>query len=95
MCTVQKEALNIVPSSVPGIASKAKDISDNFLDGKVNKVTAQIPKHEGKGSHGVMNEAKSTFSCRMRTDEKLTDPWICEWDLKLCFAAIHLAPREG
>lgn len=64
------------------------------LKEKVNKFTAQIQKHERRGLHRMMNEAKSILHCRMRTDEKLTDPRICEWDLKLCFVAIHLAPRE-
>lgn len=42
----------------------------------------------------MMNEAKSSIHCGMGTDEKLSDPRICGWDLKLCFVAIHLAPRE-
>ena len=41
-----------------------------------------------------MNEAKFALRCRMRPDEKLTDPRICEWDLQLCFVAAHPAPRE-
>lgn len=42
----------------------------------------------------MMNEAMSTIHCGMWADEKLTDPWICERDLELYFAAIRLAPRE-
>lgn len=64
------------------------------LEEKVNKFTAQITNMRAEAYHRMMNEAKSTLHCRMRTDEKLTDPWICEQDLKLCFVAIHLAPRE-
>lgn len=61
---------------------------------EVNKFTAQIPNTRGEGSHGMMNEAKSTLRRRTGIDEKLTDPGICGWDLRLCFVAIRLAPRE-
>lgn len=42
----------------------------------------------------MMNEAPSSLHSTMETDEKLSDPWICEWDLKLCFVAIRLAPGD-
>lgn len=57
---------------------------------KVNKFKVE----RGGFTLRMMNEAQSTIHCRMWTDEKLTDPWICVQDLELYFAAIRLAPRE-
>lgn len=84
---------------MPGITSEAnassvRTISSHHPRRESKQIHSSDSKHEKGGIRRMMNEAKSTIHCRMRTDGKLSDPWICEWDLKLCFVAIHLAPRE-
>lgn len=85
---------------MPGITSEAnaagvRTISSHHPWRESKQICSSESKHERGGSHRMMNEAKSTIHCRMGTDEEQSDPWICEWDLKLCFVAIHLAAREG
>lgn len=65
------------------------------LKEKVNIFRAQIPNVRRESLHRMMNEAESTLCHRMGIDEKLTDPWICGWDLKLCFVVIRQALWEN
>lgn len=75
-------------------ASSVRTISSHHSRRESKQIHSSDSKHESGGLHRMMNEAKSSIHCGMGTDEKLSDPRICGWDLKLCFVAIHLAPRE-
>lgn len=80
---------------MPGITSEVNASSVRTISShhppRENK---QIQSWEWRLTCRMMNEAQSTIHCGTWTDEKLTDPWICEQDLELYFVAIHLAPWE-
>ncbi len=82
---------------MPGIkanASSVGTISSHHPWRESKQIRSSYSEHDKGGSHRMMNEAKSTVHCRIGTDEKQSDPWICKWDLKLCFVATHLAAQE-